>query len=117
VRSLRYDNDGLLTIEVQGPGFTFASVVFRQPVGFRMLDERDLCEFWKDCHTGNGWCYEVHEGGWQELETQRQYFNSPSFFTGLREFLIVCDQCFNVLVLEPPEIVDQGWDPENPLSD
>ena len=35
VRSLWYDNDGL-TIEVQGPGFVFARVVFRRPAGFRV---------------------------------------------------------------------------------
>ncbi|MGV0102199.1 hypothetical protein NSTCB13_00713 [Nostoc sp. DSM 114160] len=40
VRSLWYDADGL-TVEVQGPGFVFARVVFRRPVGFRVLDERD----------------------------------------------------------------------------
>ncbi len=116
VRSLRYDNDGLLTIEVQGTGFAFASVVFRRPAGFRVLDERDLCEFWEKYHTGNGWLYEVHEGGWQELESQRPLFNSPSFFNGLREFLIVCDQCYSVLAVEPPEIIDQGEVPEQPVT-
>lgn len=114
VRSLWYDNDGL-TIEVQGPGFVFARVVFRRPAGFRVLDERDLCEFWDSYHTSNGWLYEVHEGGWQELESHRQSFNSPSFFTGLREFLVVCDTCVSVLAVEPPEIIDLGADPEHPV--
>ena len=111
VRSLRYDNDGL-TIEVQGPGFVFAHVVFRRPAGFRVLDERDLCEFWNSYNTGNGWLYEVHEGGWMELESHRQYFISPSCFTNLREFLVVCDQCVSVLIVDPPEIIDYGADPE-----
>ena len=106
VRSLRYEADGVLTIEVQGSGFEFASVRFSRSAGFRVLDERDLCEFWGSYHTGNGWLYEVHEGGWLELESHRQYFNSPSFFTGLREFLIVCDQCVSVLAVEGPEIID-----------
>jgi hypothetical protein len=92
-------------------------VVFRRPAGFRVLDERDLCEFWDNYHTGNGWLYEVHEGGWQELESHRQYFNSPSFFTGLREFLVVCDTCVSVLGVEPPEIIDLGADPEHPVAD
>ncbi|MEX2172765.1 MAG: hypothetical protein WD872_00300 [Pirellulaceae bacterium] len=116
VRSLWYDNDGL-TIEVQGPGFVFARVIFRLPAGFRVLDERDLCEFWHDYHTGNGWLYEVHEGGWQELESHRQHFNSPSFHNGLREFLVVCDTCVSVLTVEPPNIIDQGADPENSVAD
>jgi hypothetical protein len=116
VRSLRYDDDELI-IEVQGPGFVFARVVFRRPAGFRVLDERDLCEFWDDYHTGNGWLYEVHEGGWQELESHRQYFISPSFFTCLREFLVVCDTCVSVLAAEPPDIIDLGADPEHPVAD
>jgi hypothetical protein len=117
VRSLRYDNSSRLTIEVQGSGFAFASVVFRRPAGFRVLDERDLCEFWDQYHTGNGWLYEVHEGGWQELESHRPLFNSPSFFTGLREFLIVCDQCVNVLTVNAPKIIDHGEDPEQSVAD
>lgn len=115
VRSLWFDDDGL-TIEVQGTGFTFARVIFRRPAGFRVLDERDLCEFWDNYHTGNGWMYEVLEGGWQELESHRQYFISPSFFTGLREFLVVCDTCVSVLASEQPEIVDYGADPAHPVA-
>jgi hypothetical protein len=45
VRSLRYDGENL-AVEIQGEGFAFARVVFRDPAGFRVLDERDLCEFW-----------------------------------------------------------------------
>lgn len=116
VRSLRYDDDGLV-IEVQGSGFVFARIVFKKPAGFRVLDERDLCEFWDNYHTGNGWLYEVHDGGWQELESHRQFFNSPSFFTGLREYLVVCDTCVSVLAVEPPEIISMGADPEQPIQD
>lgn len=111
VRSLRYDEDGLF-IEVQGSGFLFARVFFPRPVGFRVLDERDLCEFWHNYHTGNGWLYEVHEGGWRELESHRPHFNSPSMFPDLREFLVVCDTCVSVLAVCPPEIIDLGADPE-----
>ena len=111
VRSLWYDNDGL-AIEVQGEGFVFARVVFHRPAGFRVLDERDLCEFRDNYHTGNGWLYEVEEGGWQELESHRPLFNSPGFYTGLREYLVVCDKCVSVLTVEPPEIIDLGANSE-----
>jgi hypothetical protein len=116
VRSLWYDNDGL-AIQVQGSGFVFAQVVFRRPAGFRVLDERDLCEFWGDYHTGNGWLYEVHEGGWRELESGRPEFLAPHMFPGLREFLVVCDHCVSVLSVEPPEIINHGADPEHPVAD
>ncbi len=111
VRSLRYDGD-TLAVEIQGEGFAFARVVFRQPAGFRVLDERDLCEFWNTYSEPNGWLYEVEEGGWLELEASRQLFNSPDFFPGLREYLIVDDKCINVLSIHPPEIIDLGTDPE-----
>lgn len=110
VQSLRYDGD--LTVDIQGEGFGFARVVFRQPAGFRLLDERDLCEFWNDYSEPNGWLYEVEEGGWMELESHRPLFNSPDFFPGLREYLIVDDQCISVLTIQPPEIIDLGTDLE-----
>jgi len=111
VRSVHFDGVSLV-IEIQGEGFAFARVVFNRPAGFRVLDERDLCEFWDKYHERNGWLYEVHEGGWLELETARPLFNSQSFYTGLREFLIVDDQCVSVLSVNPPEIEDLGSDPE-----
>lgn len=117
MRSVRFDGTDLF-IEIQGEGFAFARVVFKRPIGFRVLDERDLCEFWDRYHEGNGWLYEVEQGGWLELETARSLFNSPSIFPGLREFLIVDDQCISVLSDRPPEIEDLGNDPEptvNPL--
>jgi hypothetical protein len=110
VRSLRYDGEALI-VEIQGDGFAFARVVFERPAGFRLLDERDLCEFWDSYHQGNGWLYEVEEGGWMELESERPLFNSPSFHTGLREYLLVDDKCISVLSERPPEIQDVGADP------
>lgn len=116
VRSLRYDDEAL-NIEVQGPGFIFARVVFVRPAGFRVLDERDLCEFWGDYHTGNGWLYEVEQGGWLELELTRSEFLAPLMFPGLREFLVVCDTCVSVLTVQPPDIIiDLGADPERPVT-
>lgn len=118
VRSIRYDMEELV-IDVQGRGFAFARVVFRDPVGFRVLNEIDLLEFWKDYHPGNGWFCQVHEGGWAELETQRgsfRAFGAPESLDELSEYLIVCDQCISVLAVEPPEIIDIGADPEGGAS-
>ncbi len=107
MRSLRYDGE-TLSVEIQGEGFAFARVVFHQPAGFRVLDERDLCEFWNTYSEPNGWLYEVEEGGWLELEMHRRLFNSPDFFPGLREYLLVDDTCISVLTIRPPEIIDLG---------
>jgi hypothetical protein len=110
VRSLWSDGE-TLTIEVQGDGFAFARVVFQRSAGFRLLDERDLCEFWDDYHSGNGWLYEVEQGGWLELESSRPEFLAPHMFPGLREYLLVCDKCVSVLAIGPPEIIDLGTPP------
>jgi hypothetical protein len=115
VRSLSYDGE-TLAIEIQGEGFAFARVMFRRPAGFRVLDERDLCEFWNTYSEPNGWLYEVEEGGWMELEAHRPLFNAPDFYPGLREYLVVDDECISVLALEPPDIIDLGEDPERPAA-
>ena len=111
MRSIQYDGQTLV-IDIQGEGFAFARVYFSNPVGFRVLDERDLCEFWNTYSEPNGWLYEVEEGGWLELESTRQLFNSPGMFPGLREYMLVDDQCINVLTVQPPEIRDLGSDPQ-----
>jgi hypothetical protein len=102
VKSIEYD--GTLTIKIQADEI-HAQVIFHNPAGFRVLDERDLCEFWENYHEKNGWLYEVEEGGWMELEMVRPLFNSPDFFKGLREYLLVDDKCVSVLTVQPPEIL------------
>lgn len=115
VRSLRYDGESLI-LDIQGRGFAFARVVFRSPAGFRVLDERDLCEFWITYSEPNGWLYEVEEGGWLELESHRSNFSSPSMLNDLKEWLVVDDMCISVLSVQPPDIVDLGTDPEQPAA-
>ncbi len=107
VRCLRYDDEDLV-VEIQGDGFSFARVVFRHPAGFRVLDERDLSEFWTNYAEPNGWLWEVLAGGWMDLERHRPSFNSHEFLAPLREFLVVDERCISVLCAHPPEITDVG---------
>ena len=111
VRSLHFDGHTLV-IDIQGEGFAYARLVFESPVWFRVLDERDLCEFWNTYSEPNGWLWEVEQGGWLKLESQRALFNSPSFYEDLREFLIADDQCISILTIHPPQIHDLGADPQ-----
>jgi hypothetical protein len=109
VRGVWYD--GLnLRVEIQGPGFSYARVTFEEPVGFRVLDERELCEFWNKHSQPKGWFYEVEEGGWMELESHRTTFPTP-FCGDMREYMIVDYMCINVLCNSPPTIFDLGSDP------
>jgi hypothetical protein len=92
VRSIRYDFESL-TIDIQGEGVLFGHVVFDEPLGFRVLDERDLNEFWDTYHEGTGWLYEVKEGGWKDLENARGGFVSSIYYPELREYLVVDNTC------------------------
>jgi hypothetical protein len=103
VQSLRYDGEALV-VEIQGENLSRASLTFADVIGFRVLDERDLCEFWNEYSEPNGWLYEVERGGWLDLEKHRALFNSPALFGELREYLVVDDKCVSVLCLTPPEI-------------
>jgi hypothetical protein len=110
IRHLSFENH-LLTIDLQGVHFSYARLLFRDVVGFRVLDERDLTEFWNAYSEPNGWLWEVKSGGWFDLERRRSTFNSGSLFPGLREFFVVDDQCVSVLCPHAPELVDLGSDP------
>lgn len=110
VRGIAFDGQ-TLTLDVQGEGFSYARVIFRDVFGFRVLNERDLTEYWNTYSAPNGWLWEVTSGGWYELERQRDTFNPGDFVSRLREFFVVDDKCVNVLCRAQPEIVDFGDDP------
>jgi hypothetical protein len=109
VRGITFDMERLV-VDIQGPGFSYARVIFRDVRGFRVLDEGDLCDFWEGgYHEKTGWLYEVHAGGWLELESTRPII-SNHLMPNLREFFIADNTCLNVLCPAPPEIVDLGGD-------
>ena len=114
MRTLHYDALSLV-IDIQGESkFSYARVTFRRPIGFRVLDERDLSEFWKTYNEKNGWLYEVVEGGWMELESQRKMSSLFMFEGKLREYLFVDEKCVSVISTTAPEIDDLGHDPTLP---
>jgi hypothetical protein len=86
------------------PGIT---VTFPDAVGFRVLDEGDLLEFWPACSvpTGSG-LFEVLDGGWLAQERAREGFISASTRPTLREFLISGpDDCVCVFAFNDPEVL------------
>jgi len=104
VEVVSYSTDGLHLI-VSNPGGS-AKVHFEECVGFRVLDELDLTEFWSECSLKVGWLFEVYQGGWKDLENVR-----PSFYRGrlewMREFLVVgSDACVSVIAKAPPQVSD-----------
>ncbi len=75
--------------------------------GFRVLDEGDLCEFWAPEVRVDGWLWQVHRGGWFDLERTRLGFLSSE--RALLEFLVLGDNdCVSVLTHDAPTI--QSYD-------
>ncbi len=107
VRHIEHTID-CLDVYIQGPNFSYACVRFKNPVGIRILEERDLVEFWEKYNEKNGWLYQVVEGGWLDLEKTRGTFSSPSIMPNLKEYLLVDDNCISVLCMEEPEIRNAG---------
>lgn len=101
VGRLTYDLERLVVTIL--PGWL---VAFPDAVGFRVLDEGDLLEFWPVCsaRTGSG-VFEVHDGGWLTQERSRQGFISGTTRQSLREFLVTGpDDCVGVLAFNAPAV-------------
>src|SRR5262245_41293013 len=110
LRSLHFDGVHLFA-ELQGPAFSFVRLVFREVIGFRVLDERDLLEFWPQCSEPAGWLWRVEAGGWLDQERTRATFDTPRFYRDAQEHLIVGDKCVNILSHHQPEFLDVGGSP------
>jgi len=81
-------------------------VQFWGPEGYRVLDERDLAEFWPTCSTPNGWLFEVQSGGWLEQEFERPGSMIAHLNRGLREFFVAgMNSCVSVLSVNAPEVL------------
>lgn len=88
-------------------------VEFRDDVGLRILSELDLATMWMGADRGllkETWLFEVHAGGWLELESTR-----PDFYTKHeapdREFLIAgYQECVSVLSRQGPTVLEVTGD-------
>lgn len=84
----------------------YLRVRFGMPVGFRLLDEGDLLEFWPQCSLDKGWLYEVNAGGWMDLESSRSGFLTKHH-TAVTEYLLVTQNgCLSLIAANPPEVTE-----------
>jgi hypothetical protein len=113
IRTVRFDEPDLI-IELQGDYFSYLRLIFHDVVAFRVIDEREITEFWHTYGAPSGWLWEVTEGGYISLERQRDYFNLLGL--SLREHFVVCNHCVNVLSCESPEFVNLGCSPPDALN-
>ena len=77
-------------------------VDFSDVLGYRVLDEGNLMEFWPECSTPKGWLFEIQSGGWLAQEAN-------SHFAALRpkakEYLVAgVDDCLSVICRTAPEV-------------
>ncbi len=92
-----------LVVTVTSPGEeTAVSATFSEVIGFRVLDEGNLLEFWPTCAADHGWLFAIHEGGWFDQELGRGGFLHDKQ-TGLTEYFIASqNDCISVLAGESP---------------
>lgn len=83
-------------------------VTFDSSLGFRVLDEGNLLEFWDHFNLKDGWLFQISSGGWYDLESKRNGFVSQHH-SDVREYLIIgVNECVSVLSVEPPKVVVTG---------
>lgn len=99
-----YDTEKLV-VTVTSPDEAIAvSATFSEVIGFRVLDEGDLLEFWPTCAADNGWLFAIREGGWFDQELARRGFLHDKQ-SGLIEYFIASqDNCISVLAGEAPRV-------------
>lgn len=77
---------------------------FSEIMGFRLLDEGDLLEFWPACARDNGWLYRIKEHGWSDLEASRPGFLLEQGL-GLVEYFISSENnCISILSSAVPKV-------------
>jgi hypothetical protein len=92
----------VLRLALDFPGVKAPTYVeFDDVVGFRVLDEGDLLEFWKPEVRKPGWLWRVTRGGWRELEATRPGFAR----TDVQEFLVLgINDCVSVFATGEPRV-------------
>lgn len=111
IKGVASDEQDLVIGGVEKHGGT-VKVVFQSVIGYRVLDERDLLEFWNASGwEKDAWMYRVESGGWLALEQTKQYFSSAALCPALGEYLVAGDSfCVSVLTDRDPVILPLARD-------
>ena len=96
---------GSLTVRLSGRNERGVNVLFEDVWGYRVLDERDLSEYWPACSSPNGRLFEVESGGWLSQEMARPGFISGAVAPNLKEYFVAgTDDCVSVLCTAEPTV-------------
>lgn len=112
VKSVTYDRSNLV-IQVWFPELDDATyeINFRSVIGWQVLDERDLPEFWHCNVQVEGLdqpclVYQVLQGGWVEQRKALSQVMAGGFYSSLQEWAILgVDLCVSVISEEAPPII------------
>ncbi|RSZ31884.1 MULTISPECIES: hypothetical protein [unclassified Variovorax] len=67
-------------------------------VAYRVMDERDLGEYWPACSLPDVWVFLIQSGGWLAQELVRPDSCIGLFYGDVREYLVAgCTDCVSVL--------------------
>jgi hypothetical protein len=80
-------------------------VEFADIIGFRVLDEGNLLEFWPECSSANGRLFEILAGGWLAQESLRPgSLFAPMKIQAKEYFLAGVDACVSVICHGEPAV-------------
>ncbi|SEF23162.1 hypothetical protein ABL840_00755 [Variovorax sp. NFACC27] len=95
-----------LTVVAQAPkSNTLISIRFDDVVAYRVMDERDLAEYWPACSSPNCSVFSIQSGGWLSQESTRPGSCIGLFYGDVREYLVTSvAECVSVLCIGEPRI-------------
>lgn len=110
VVEVRWGNGGATFVEILSKrSGRRGRIEFGDDVGLRILSELDLASMWMDADREvlkATWLFEVHAGGWLELESTRSDFYTKHE-APVREFLIAgYQECVSVLSRQGPTVIE-----------
>jgi hypothetical protein len=106
--------DALRVYLGNGVGKPGCMVTFDDPLGFRVVDERDLMEYWPVCSTPAGWLFEILGGGWRDQERTRPGSLMLASYPDVREFLVTSmGDCVSVFTCKEPTLAEYWPGPES----
>ena|ERR1700710_84257 len=108
VSEVRYDTKTLVVTVTSPTEAKATAVAFTGVVGFRVLDEGDLLDFWPACAANHGWLFRIRKNGWLDQEIARGGFVHDNA-SGLTEYFIAGqNECISVLAGEAPELEESS---------
>lgn len=79
-------------------------VTFENIIGFRVLDEGDLLEFWDNDLRLNSWFWNIEKGGWTDLERSRNGFISGLHNDSTEYLILGINDCISIIANDKPKV-------------